>query len=489
MSTNPFSRFVSKDDTNLPTGLDSANLSQTNAPGAVIDSESLVVASLLANNSWFPECLRLTKDHFGSEIWRTAFASIVAIYSSDRSGKLFVDAHRLSEHAGMDVGMLQRAKSCENVEAFRGHINAVTNAFGLRRTSEICSQATEAAACAHADAKDVLNLLGTEIQKIYSDTTPEVEFDYPLSMQRIKITANEIDAIEQGQEPEGDPLECIQTGLEALDRKGGLLVRGVHILAGTPGSGKTALADAICRFVSVSGGGALLWSQELSSDFILRRSIAAQAGIPQDVLTRRNFEYATPSESLSRVIDLETVATDGYAVLAKTRRINDLRGDVLAYIRKHGKAPDVLALDYLQITDVSGGGRDEMRYRALGRLGEELCALAKDFKCAVIALSQLSVDAGQEPNMFSLRESKDLAQSATSVVLLHKLPDNIQNEHKAMRGHGDLVKLIVPKIRSTAPFTDHITFDGRYLRFDSMPVGYEPPSPPAAAAPKISSRY
>jgi replicative DNA helicase len=80
-----------------------------------------------------------------------------------------------------------------------------------------------------------------------------------------------------------------------------------------------------------------------------------------------------------------------------------------------------VAIDYLQLLEVSGGSR-EGREREIARASRQMKRLAMDLQLPVIVGSQLNRNAEKsgKPSLHDLRESGAIEQDADIVILLHK---------------------------------------------------------------------
>ena len=113
----------------------------------------------------------------------------------------------------------------------------------------------------------------------------------------------------------------------------------------------------------------------------------------------------------------------------------EMRGEIKKTIAKHGRIGCVI-VDYLQLmTDPTS----TKRYEVVTAISMGLKRIAKDFKCPVIALSQLTKEAlGRPLTMSDLRESGQIAQDADQIIFLY--PDSkdmgVINANVAKNRHG-----------------------------------------------------
>jgi replicative DNA helicase len=143
---------------------------------------------------------------------------------------------------------------------------------------------------------------------------------------------------------------------------------------------------------------------------------------------------------------------------ARTRRV----------AREHGN-PGMIMVDYLQLMQVAGAS--EGRTQEISEISRALKALAKEFDCPVIALSQLNRSVEQRPNKrpmnSDLRESGAIEQDADVILFIYR--DEYYNEDSAEKGVSEL---IVGKQRNGEVGTVRAAFVGKYTRFDNLAAEY-----------------
>jgi replicative DNA helicase len=118
-------------------------------------------------------------------------------------------------------------------------------------------------------------------------------------------------------------------------------------------------------------------------------------------------------------------------------------------------------VDYVQIVK---GKKSNNRTNEVDQISRDLLALAKEFDCPVLVLSQLSRDIEKRPDKTplnsDLRESGQLEQDAEEIIFIH----NEQEEGKTKPNDG-LAKLIVSKCRNGRKGTVITEFQGEFSRF------------------------
>jgi replicative DNA helicase len=119
----------------------------------------------------------------------------------------------------------------------------------------------------------------------------------------------------------------------------------------------------------------------------------------------------------------------------------------------------VLVVDFAQLIRGSGE-RGLSRAQQVGIYGQELKALAKELKIAVILVSQINregVKKSSRPSMFDLKESGDLENAADWIVIIH-------NQASEPTG-DDPVKFYLDKNRNGAKAQREGWWTGKHYRF------------------------
>jgi len=223
----------------------------------------------------------------------------------------------------------------------------------------------------------------------------------------IPQTLSELEA-----EHEGKAGPIVKTEIGVLDRFLELHKGELTILAGRPSMGKTALAIRFARYAAKQRhhGSVAFFSLEMKDTALLRRMICAEAATEKHMVAALHVRGEI-TEAINELFRLDLLIDDRPklnvdAMRAGLRRLNKVQ---------------LVVVDYLQLVKTKTAERRDL---AVGDVGKELKALAKEFGCHVIALAQLnrSVESRNPPmpRLSDLRDSGNLEEDADNAVLLYR---------------------------------------------------------------------
>jgi replicative DNA helicase len=222
----------------------------------------------------------------------------------------------------------------------------------------------------------------------------------------------------------------ISTGISDLDAMaGGLERQALHILAGRPSMGKSALGSVIATNAARQGHGVAIFSLEMTRKAWMAR-VASEAtwengrGIPYQNALRnslsdqdkeRLFRAATKRASLPVIIDDQPALTMA-EITARTRRAS-------VDMEAKGKQLSLVVVDHIGKIRPSKNYRGQRVYE-VGEITESLAALAKNENVAVLALSQINRGVedreNKRPQLSDLRESGNIEQDADAAWFVYR---------------------------------------------------------------------
>ena len=249
----------------------------------------------------------------------------------------------------------------------------------------------------------------------------------------------------------------LQTGFQALDEiLGGLCGGDVITIAARPAVGKSAFVLQLLTQICNQGKRALYFNLEMTDAQVFERLLSQFGGLSMQRIRRAiNFqgnELQRYTKACSQIHDLDLWTFSGARAVSDIRRMS-----------RHMEA-EVIAIDYLQL--IRADERNANRAAEVGSISKAIKALAMELKVPVILLSQLNraseMRETKEPSMSELRESGDIEQDSSLVLLLWNLDDE-----RIWKGCK------IDKNRQGTTGKVCFTFNGEEMRFEENMHGFE----------------
>ncbi len=199
------------------------------------------------------------------------------------------------------------------------------------------------------------------------------------------------------------------------------------VIAGATSSGKTAYALSIARNVAipplnVKPRGVGIFSLEMSAEQLVTRLFSMHTKLDSQKMRKghlsqgeRNYvREMIPPFSESPIFIDDSASQDMMQIRSKARKLSR-RHDIGLYI-----------IDYLQLIKPStAGGKNKSREQEIAEISRGIKAMARELKCPVIALSQLSRMVERRtgeprPRISDLRESGAIGQDADTIIFIYR---------------------------------------------------------------------
>lgn len=238
----------------------------------------------------------------------------------------------------------------------------------------------------------------------------------------------------------GTGVTGVPSGLVELDQKtGGFQDADLIIVAARPSMGKTSLALNIVDAVLAQdpANSVQVYSLEMPGQALLYRMIAILGQLDVANLMRGQLEdedWPRLSAAVARINKYgERLVVDDSAGLTPAA----LRARVRRAARRYGQ-PRLIMVDYLQLMQCPG---KENRNLEIAAISAGLKAVAKEFSCPVLALSQLNRALENRPNKRphngDLRESGALEQDADLTLFIYR--DEVYHPDTDDQGIAELI--------------------------------------------------
>jgi replicative DNA helicase len=223
---------------------------------------------------------------------------------------------------------------------------------------------------------------------------------------------------------------ALSTGLATLDcmLNGGLPRANMHILAGRPSMGKSALArtisgnvNAIGRLNGIDDGVHVISAEDTAKAYVMRQ-FADEAEV--DLGRLWNLDVSR--------LEWQSVSAAASSLYEQREHwiIDDARGLSIADValrvkrKKRENRTAMVVIDYAQLLSPVRGARYESREQEIAAVSKGAADLARDEDVVVMLLSQLNRNGqkreDQRPTLEDLRGSGALEQDADVVLMVHR---------------------------------------------------------------------
>jgi replicative DNA helicase len=257
----------------------------------------------------------------------------------------------------------------------------------------------------------------------------------------------------------GTNMTGISTGWKYLDKYlGGWNKGNMVVIAGRPGSGKTAIALSLaidsCRLAKV-----LFISLEMSKEELAKRYLSFIANVENYKIRSARLTET----DLKQITDqLYGMNMDFFLDDGSNSDINDIVAKIKLHKAKHGL--DIVFIDYMQLIK----SHQKIREQEIAHISRTLKLLAKELGITIIALAQLSREtekrAEKKPMLSDLRESGQIEQDA-DIVLFPFRPAYYSDDKPEIEMDAEL---IIGKNRHGQCVSVPMSFEGRYTRYKEI---------------------
>ena len=443
---------------------------------ASVEAERAILGAILLDNSSYPQASEhLRAEDFSLDSHRRIYLRMMELAETGRAIDFVTLTEQLGQHKEIEsVGGVAYVTSLTDglprVKNIEQYVKIVKDKALLRGLIHAASSAIQKAYEQEAPAEEIIDSAESEIFKVAEQ---RIGRGFQGVQEIVKQSFGSIDKLyEQGQRITG-----LETHFTEFDNKtSGLQKSDLIIIAARPSMGKTALAINIAENAAVLDNKVVgVFSLEMSKESLMMRLLCSQARVDSHKL-RTGFlgrdDYNLLVNALAGLIEAPIFIDDtpGISVSemrAKCRRLQQSQGRL-----------DLIVVDYLQLVagvPVGGTKRYENRTQEVSAISRGLKGLAKEMRCPVVALSQLSRapesrTGNNRPQLADLRESGAIEQDADVVACIFR-------EEVYKRDDPDLegkAELIIAKQRNGPTGTVHLAFVGRSTRFENV-TGEQPP--------------
>ncbi len=447
----------------------SESASASKLPPHSVEAEQAVLGGLMLDNKRLDAVREvLAEEDFYRDDHRQIYRLMCVLGEESEPLDVITLAEELHQHDELErvsrLGYLtELAANTPSAANIVAYANIVRERSTLRQLISAAQEITHSGFNPSGlDADDLLQIAEKRVAEIAEHRPKEGGLTEVNSL--LKATVQRIDELFRS----GSDLTGVSAGLEDLDqRTSGWQPGELIILAARPSMGKTALAlNFVEAAIFTQPKPVLVFSMEMPSASLVMRMMSSVGRIDQSKIRNGKLteeDWPKLSAGVSKLKDKPLFIDDTPGLSPQ-----DLRARVRRLVREHGN-PGMIMVDYLQLMQIVGAS--EGRTQVISEISRSLKALAKQFDCPVIALSQLNRGVEQRPNKrpmnSDLRESGAIEQDADVILFIYR--DDYYNEDSPEKG---VAELILGKQRNGEVGTCRAAFIGKYTRFENLAPEY-----------------
>lgn len=430
-----------------------------------LEAERSVIGGMILDPSLFVGVSEiLSKDDFFRPEHQYIFSSMIAVCDSCDPLDIVTVSERLNldgllEDAGGIPYLIEISDSTPSASNTLSYAEIVRERSIVRR---LAYAAGDISSMAHnregKTSAELIESAGASISALSDLGKKSLDFHH------IKDVATQaVDKIDQLYNSDGG-LSGISTGLDDLDE----ITSGLHntdliILAGRPGMGKSALAVNIAEHVAiVEKKPVVIFSLEMPAIQIMNRMLASQGRVNQGRIKTGKLEDSDWSKLMlatKKVMSANILINDSAGISPQ-----EMRSKLRKAEKEHGQI-GLIVVDYLQLMQIQD--YKQGRVNEISEISRSLKAMAKEFNCPLIALSQLNRGVenrdNKRPKTSDLRESGAIEQDADIITFVYR--DEVYHEDSPHKG---IAEIIIGKHRNGELGTVRTSFQGQYSRFENL---------------------
>lgn len=394
---------------------------------------------LIDNDSMYKVYNKLKPEMFSSEFCQDAFAEMLAMYDRGENINVVSLSQALENHKWEPEMIAVEFKECVTATpvstAIKSYADAVVKDWRARTAKELFQR---------------VSLRPCDIDNTIAEVLARLE-----EIQGNKLvcskTMKQIVAENQGNyfnEHVGDGL--IKTGFYRTDDcLGGLEGGDITVIGARPGVGKSAIVTQMIGQMAEKGYNIGYYNLEMNESQVYERFVSRMSEIGLTRVRRAKTFLGVEKEAFDKAN--ETLSGYNITISTGAKSVSEIRSEC-----RHQRY-DVIVIDYLQL--IKADRRFNNRASEVGDISKAIKALAMELHVPIIVLSQLNrvseLRETKEPTMAELRESGDVEQDASNIILLWNLDED--GQYKGWK---------VEKQRQGTHLKEALKFDGEHMRFE-----------------------
>lgn len=233
---------------------------------------------------------------------------------------------------------------------------------------------------------------------------------------------------------------------EKLTKYSNIQEHDLIVLAARPGVGKTGFACNLLESLS-NKYKCIYFNMEMTEQQLYRRLVSINCKIP--ISKHDNIKDFNDISRLQMACN--NIAKQKIEIITGGQTIRTIRSKI---IKESNNEHVVVFIDYVGL--IRDTEKNRSSYERVTEIVKELRQISLDYNCTIFVLAQINRNSEKEkdkyPKISDLKESGELEQSATTVLMLHN-----ENLYKTTENRTTEIKLIIGKNRNGG--TGIIDFD------------------------------
>ncbi|MAA86891.1 MAG: replicative DNA helicase [Haliea sp.] len=437
-------------------------------PHSIEAEQSVLGGLLLSADGWDAVAETVTADDFYRPDHRLIFRQIARLAEATQPIDVITVADRLTANGELDAAgglsyLAELASNTPSASNIRAYAEVVNERASLRKLIEAAQTIAESGFSPEGRSSNELIDEAERLIMQISEQGPKAGGPRDVN----PLLQSALARIEELFHSGGD-ITGLDTGFIELNRKtSGLQPSDLVIVAGRPSMGKTSFAmNLVENAVLSQAKPVLVFSMEMPAEQLIIRMLSSIGRIDQTRIRTGKLEqedWPKLSGAVSKLKDLPLFIDDTPALTP-----TELRSRARRIAREHGQI-GMIMVDYIQLMQVAGSS--EGRTAEISEISRSLKAIAKEFACPMVALSQLNRSLEQRPNKrpvnSDLRESGAIEQDADVIMFIYR--DEVYNEDSPDKGTAEI---ILGKQRNGPIGTCRLAFIGQFTRFENLARGH-----------------
>lgn len=232
------------------------------------------------------------------------------------------------------------------------------------------------------------------------------------------------------------------------------------IIAARPGIGKTAFMLNLMEDLSQTYH-CLYFNLEMTEKQLLSRLVSINSNIPIKYFSRPETEYQNTKIKQST----EELARRNIRIITGSQTIRSIRNEI---IRSCKDNHIIVFIDYIGL--VQSSEKFQSIYERVTSIVKELRRISLDYNCTIFIASQINRNSEKEkdkrPKISDLKESGELEQSGTTVIMLHNENPMASSDKIAE------IQVIIGKNRNGPTGIINLDYNKENQRFDNKKDHY-----------------